>query len=196
MTQYGMDAARLIEKDTSLSPASVPHWLSRLIASAIASRIHCSTPGLVVAPIDVSRLFIASRTELTVSVTISPEWFTIRVTCPMPKVNSQISRPRKMNRSRRTGISDAGLRFILIFFCRNRITGCSAAAIGIAMIKGDSLSQTSGSTQRSAAYAAARPSSLRNSRSAAFLSSLIRSPPSWPNFLLFYPFPAAFATVP
>ena len=166
------------------------------MAWLIALRNHCSTPGPVDAPIEVSRLFIASRTELMVSVTRSPEWFTIRLAWPMPKVKNQISRARATISSRITGISDAGLRFIFSFFCRNRITGCSAAASGIEMINGDSLSHTSGTTQRSDTKISTRPSSLSISRSAAFLSSLIRSPPRLIDFLIFYPFPAAFATFP
>ena len=173
MMQYGMDAARLMEKVTRRFAALLPHSLRRSTALSIALRIHASTPGSVDWPMLASRFFWACRTVLILSETRSPELFTIRVTCPMPKVNSQIRSPRKRNSSRSTGISDAGLRFIFSFFCRKRITGCRAAATGIATIKGDSLSQISGSTQRSTAKMSSSASSLSTSRSAAFLSSVM-----------------------
>ena len=187
-----MDAARLMEKLTRFSAISVPNWLRRSIAWLSALRIHCSTPGPVDWPIDLSRLLIACRTELMLSVTRSPEWFTIRLTWPIPNVNSQISSARERISSRSTGIMTAGLRFILIFFCRKRITGCSAAATGIEIIKGDSLSHTSGTIQCSAASTRSRPSSLSSSRSAAFLSSLIRSPPRSDRFPVILPLSGLF----
>ena len=66
-------AARLMEKFTILSATSVPNSLRRSIAWLIAFRSHCSTPGPEVAPMEASRFFSACRTELTVSVMMSPE---------------------------------------------------------------------------------------------------------------------------
>ena len=171
-----MEVAVLTIKVTISSAKSVPQVVSRSMASARVPRSQSSTPGPVESLIEVIRLFSAVRTVLMLSVTRSPELFTNRDTWPNPMVSSQVSRPRPMHSRSSTGTNDAAPRRSFSFFSRKRITGCRAAASGIAIMNGDSLSQISGRTQITKAAVSRKPSRRSARRSAAFLSSLIRAP--------------------
>ena len=79
-----------------------------------------------------------------VVVTISSDWvrngLTMLVTRPISHIRTPITSPSSSS----TRISEEILFFSFSFLKQKRMTGCSMAARGIAMKKGDSLSHTCG----------------------------------------------------
>ena len=84
---------------------------------------------------------------VTMPLMISPELFTRSVIWSIAKFRKKTSRPIPTATVTSTSTTLAAVRLIFSFFSRKRIGCCSMAAIGIARMKGLSLSQISGSSK-------------------------------------------------
>ena len=165
----------LTANPTTSAAASVAQLLIRLRALLKALRIISCTWGLKLAEELFIRLSVARWSVPIVSEIMFPDCPTREGACSVMIRITQYVSPSRMPSSTSTSTTTEMPRRIFSLFCAKEITGWSIAASGMAITKGESLSQTWGTAQKANATRTIAPIPFAASRSAAFLSSLMLS---------------------